>query len=309
MYRESIRNSYDQFAPGYRRIADYLLNHYQDAAFMTAAELGRQARVDTALVVRFAQRLGYPGFPELITDVQEDVKRDLRAVYEPPVGDDSPSQIMRRDLMQDRNNLDYMLLHYDAATVERVITELTRARRIYAVGEGGYWVEAFVMRLVLLGFPAHMLPNEIMGQAAMTAESRKGDVFIGVTMTALSLTVAVTLKAAREAGAFTVGVVGSLSNPLASAVDAVLLAPAKTTGIMPSWSATASLLHGLTQALALQSRGPSSDWVLQAEHHRRLTQAMLKEQVAGLRDVLQSYNAPTSPASTADKPEAAGPAG
>ena len=77
MYRDRIRTIYEHLSPGYRRIADFLLTHYQDAAFMTAAEVARQATVDTALVVRFAQRLGYPGYPELIGDIQEDVKRDL----------------------------------------------------------------------------------------------------------------------------------------------------------------------------------------------------------------------------------------
>ena len=116
MYRDHIRTIYEHLSPGYRRIADFLLTHYQDAAFMTAAEVARAATVDTALVVRFAQRLGYPGYPELIGDIQEDVKRDLRAVYEPPEGDDSPGQILGRNLLQDRNTLEYMRLHLDVET-------------------------------------------------------------------------------------------------------------------------------------------------------------------------------------------------
>jgi DNA-binding MurR/RpiR family transcriptional regulator len=67
-------------SPGYRRIADFLLTHYQDAAFMTAAEVARAAVVDTALVVRFAQRRGYPRYTERIGDLEDEVKRDHRAV-------------------------------------------------------------------------------------------------------------------------------------------------------------------------------------------------------------------------------------
>ena len=156
--------------PGYRRIADYLLNHYQDAAFMTAAEIARIVDVDTALVVRFAQRLGYPGFPELINEVQEEVKRDLRAVYEPPEGDNSPAQVYRRNLMQDRNNLDYSLLHFEAETVECVVKVLKEARRIFVAGEGNltYLCEAFAARLVSLGYAAHPVSQELAGQAAMS---------------------------------------------------------------------------------------------------------------------------------------------
>ena len=297
MYRESIRNSYDQFAPGYRRIADYLLMHYQDAGFMTAAEIGRQARVDTALVVRFAQRLGYPGFPELLSDVQDDIKRDLRAVYEPPAGDNSPGQMVRRNLMQDRNDLDYMLLHYDDAAVVRVITALTQARRIYVIGEGStaFLAEAFVVRLVALGYQAHLMSNEIMGQAAVGASMQNGDVFVGVMMTALSPSVSVAVKMAREAGVYTVGVVGALNNPIAAVVDAVLLAPANSMGPMPSWSAIAALLQGLTQAIALQNREPAANWLLNSDHYRQLVLATLKVQLEGIRDTLQTFSSAPEP--------------
>ena len=83
MYTERIQEIYSDLSPGYRRVADYLVNNYRDAAFMTAAEVGRASKVDTTLVVRFAQRLGYPGYPELIEEVQERVKEDLRSAYEP----------------------------------------------------------------------------------------------------------------------------------------------------------------------------------------------------------------------------------
>ena len=136
MYRDHIRTIYEHLSPGYRRIADFLLTHYQDAAFMTAAQVAEQATVDTALVVRFAQRLGYPGYPELIGEIQEDVKRDLRAVYEPPAGDDSSGQILRRNLMQDRNTLEYMHLHLDVETVDTVVDAILNASRLFVVGEG-----------------------------------------------------------------------------------------------------------------------------------------------------------------------------
>src|SRR5512136_743984 len=120
VYQERIREIYVHLSPGYRRIADFLLNRYQDAAFMTAAQVGKAADVDTTLVVRFAQRLGYPGFPELIDDIQADVKRDLRAVYQSIPEDSTPAGIVQQVIIQDRNNLEYVLLHTDPATIQKV---------------------------------------------------------------------------------------------------------------------------------------------------------------------------------------------
>ncbi len=201
MYRDRIRTIYEHLSPGYRRIADFLLTHYQDAAFMTAAEVARAAVVDTALVVRFAQRLGYPGYPELIDDVQEDVKRDLRTVYEPPEGDDTPGQVLRRALMKDRNNLEYMQLHLDVETLDVVVETMLDASRLFVVGEGNanYLAEGFARQLLILGLSAHALSGELMEQAIQMASIRPGDVFLGLGLTAMTPGVSVMLKLARSA--------------------------------------------------------------------------------------------------------------
>ena len=155
MFREGIRALYGQFSPGYRRIADYLLNHYQDAAFMTAAEIARIVDVDTALVVRFAQRLGYPGFPELINEVQEEVKRDLRGGLRAAGGRQfagpglSPQP--HAGPQQPRLTRCFILTQRRSRCVVKVLKEATR---IFVAGEGNlsYLCEAFAARLVSLGY-------------------------------------------------------------------------------------------------------------------------------------------------------------
>lgn len=294
MYREGIRALYGQLSPGYRRIADYLLNHYQDAAFMTAAEIARVVDVDTALVVRFAQRLGYPGFPELINEVQEDVKRDLRAVYEPPEGDSSPMQIFRRNLMQDRNNLDFALLHFDTATVESAIEVLAKARKIFVAGEGSlnHLGEALVERLVSQGFSAHPISSELAGQAATSAAITADDVLIALGMTAMTPGAAVVLKVAREQGAKTIAVVGAASNPLAAVAEFVIYAPVNTVGLIPSWSAIASVLHALAQALALNGPDVGANWASRTDRFLKIYSETLSQQLVDVRTAVRQLAPP-----------------
>lgn len=289
MFREGIRALYGQFSPGYRRIADYLLNHYQDAAFMTAAEIARGVDVDTALVVRFAQRLGYPGFPELINEVQEEVKRDLRAVYEPPEGDNSPAQVYRRNLMQDRNNLDFSLLHFDAETVECVVKVLKEAKRIFVAGEGNmsYLCEAFAARLVSLGYAAHPVSQELAGQASMSVTLGPDDAVLCIGMTAMTPGVAVVLKVARDLGAKTVAIAGSATNSIASVAQYVLYAPVATVGLLPSWSAAAAALHGLSQALALADPDRGATWNAHNDRFLRVYSDTLRDQLSDVQTTLK----------------------
>lgn len=292
MFREGIRALYGQFSPGYRRIADYLLNHYQDAAFMTAAEIARIVDVDTALVVRFAQRLGYPGFPELINEVQEEVKRDLQAVYEPPEGDDSPIGVFRRSLMQDRNNLDYSLLHFDEETVESVVDVLKGAQRIFVAGEGNlsFLCEAWVGQLVGLGYAAHAVPSELAGQASMSTTLNQKDVVLCVGMTALTPGIAVILKVARDAGARTVAIAGSATNVIASVAQHVLYAPIDTIGGLPSWTAAASTLHALSQALVQADPSRGGDQTAHADRFLRIYSDTLRDQLSDVQTTLKQIS-------------------
>jgi DNA-binding MurR/RpiR family transcriptional regulator len=292
VYRDSIRAIYEHLSPGYRRIADFLIAHYQDAAFMTAAEVAKSAQVDTALVVRFAQRLGYPGYPELINDVREDVKRDLRAVYEPPAGDDSPVQVFRRNLMQDRNNLDYLLLHLDLDVVQQIVPLLAKAPRIFVTGEGDahFMAEAFASRLRIMGVSAHALSGGLVGQAAHAATIRQDDVFIGISMTSMTPGVTVILKVARDAGVKTIGIVGALTNPLAAVAELLLLAPVTTAGIMPSGTAVAAVLYGLSQALAIYRGEPTAEWAMRTDHYLDTYSDMLRHHLTGVRETIQAYS-------------------
>lgn len=260
---------------------------------MTAAEIARNVQVDTALVVRFAQRLGYPGFPELIEEVQEDVKQDLRKVYEPPEGDSIPTHVFRRNLLQDRNNLDYMLLHLDDETIDKIVHLLAAAPRIFVGGEGNanYLAQGFAMRLLVLGYPAHWINIDLAGQAAISSTVRPDDVFIGIGTTAMTPGVAVILKVARNLGAQTIGIVASVTQPIAAAAEHIVHAPVRTDGVMPSWTAIAAVLHGLTQALAACRGEPTLDWVLRSDYFMRNYTDLLRQQLVSARDTLAEYTA------------------
>jgi DNA-binding MurR/RpiR family transcriptional regulator len=294
VYQERIRQIYEQLSPGYRRIADFLLNSYREAAFMTAAQVGHAAQADTASVVRFAQRLGYPGYPELIAEVQEEVKSDLRRVYEPGPDEQSVGALFRRSLLEDRNNLDYILLHPQDDEVASIVETLEKARRIYVVADGvaRSLAGAFGMRLTALGFNTCELPGDTLSRAALTAWLGPEDAFLGISLSGATPGVAVALKIAREQGAHTVAVVSALTNASARAAECVLLAPAKTTGIMYSITAASTVLQALLQVLTARMQDKPADWVMRTDHLMQRYVEVWREPIASMHDIVQEYNRP-----------------
>ena len=55
---EQIRDRIDQFTPRQRQAAEYILQNPEDLAFMSIADLSRQAGVSQATIVRFCNTLG-----------------------------------------------------------------------------------------------------------------------------------------------------------------------------------------------------------------------------------------------------------
>ena len=73
---ESIR----RLSKGHKKIAAYIKENYDKAAFMTAAALGKKVGVSESTVVRFATELGFKGYPELQRALQQMIKSKLTAV-------------------------------------------------------------------------------------------------------------------------------------------------------------------------------------------------------------------------------------
>ena len=86
MVHERIRDSYPTLSRSYRRVADYILANQFDVAFMTATQLAVAVQVNTTTVVRFAQGLGYTGYPDLLEAIRQRVRAEIHAARgEPPV--------------------------------------------------------------------------------------------------------------------------------------------------------------------------------------------------------------------------------
>jgi DNA-binding MurR/RpiR family transcriptional regulator len=102
---EKIKNEYSKLSKGQKLIANFILENYDKAAFMTAANLGKSIDISESTVVRFANRLGYEGYKELQKDLQELIKNKLTTIQrlnlvESEYSDNTNtmSRIMQRDM-------------------------------------------------------------------------------------------------------------------------------------------------------------------------------------------------------------------
>lgn len=252
MFREQIRKHYDHLSRSYRRVADFILGDYRTAAFMTAAALADTVEVDTTTVVRFAQRLGYPGFPELIEDIQSQVKLELSQTYMTASDSEELPDQVQAYVARDRASIEKALAHNTLDTIENVLDMLRAAPRIVVTGESfaAPLAESFAAMLREAGLPALYVGGDVYDRAAALSRVVRKEVVIGMTPVEGASGVAQVLRFARAEGAVTLACTPSLSSQAARAAEHLLYAPGENDGSFPSLTSLYSICNAIAQTLA-----------------------------------------------------------
>ena len=104
-----------QFSKGQRLIANYIVNHFDKAAFMTAFKLGTTVGVSESTVVRFASEVGFSGYPELQKALQELIRNKLTTVQRMDVTSDQLengnvlARVLGKDIEKIRRTLEQFI--------------------------------------------------------------------------------------------------------------------------------------------------------------------------------------------------------
>lgn len=286
MFHDRIRMAYEHLSPSYRKIADFLLKSYDEAAFMGASDLADHLNLDPATVVRFSQRLGYAGYPELLRSIQAQVKMELRSAYAVDTADESVGGLFQRFVRQDGGNLEQVMAHNPVAILEQAVNALKNAQRIHVLAEGyaAPLGEAFAYELRQNGLPAQYTASDLAQQASSLANVGPGVTLFGISVDDYAIDVAAAMRYAREEGASTIGCVGSLASPLARSVEVLLFAPATSNGPFPSLTASAAVLNALVQITGKrEAEAQTAAALRQQRAYLRLTEER-ERQAASLRE-------------------------
>lgn len=256
MYREKIREYYEHLSRSYRKVADYIMSNYYDVAFMTAAQLAYAVGVDTTTVVRFSQRLGYNGYPDLLHDVREQVKSEIYAAYQPkPLAPGDPAGVFKDRIEQEHQNLQQMLVQNPPDHLDAVAQLFEGIERIVVMGEGyaESAAEMVAQQFRHRGIPAEYLSNDAVKKAGTLMYLDGRVLVIGVSATAYGRDVARAMELARARGARTLGIIGSLASPVNRMSDLIVYAPTDAIGPLPSIVALVAALSGLVLIASKES--------------------------------------------------------
>lgn len=128
-----IKNEYNDMSKSHKRIADYFLNNYDNVAFMTASQIASCLTISESTVVRFAKIVGYPGYPALQKALRDAIKNKLTTV-ERFARYKGGKKDLRRVMAIDIENVRHIIDNFDSATMNAIIKEIIKAKKVYVLG-------------------------------------------------------------------------------------------------------------------------------------------------------------------------------
>lgn len=252
------------FSKGQRKIAKYVLDNYDKAAFMTAGKLGATVGVSESTVVRFASDLGYDGYPEMRKALQEMIRSRLTSVQRIEVAHETMDEenILHSVLTADMEKLRITLDEYDEASFNEAVDTILNAKHIYIVGMRSSTCLANFLGfyLNLLQENVHIIQDTAVSEVyEQIIRIKEGDVFIGITFPRYSSRTAKAMNYAKRAGAKCIGITDGKTSPFYGVADTLICAKSDMVSFLDSLVAPLSLINALIVSVGIRSKESISD--------------------------------------------------
>ncbi len=256
---EIIKEKYDSLSKGQRAIASFLIDHYDKAAFMTAADIGEEVGVSESTVVRFANTIGYSGYKELRNELHELVKTKLTTVQRLSMTDQysNKENALKRVMEKDIENIQKTISEIDYGEFEKAIELILGARNVYILGMRsssflagyiGFYLKFLVenSKVIVAG------PNDVFEQLLKVDSS---DVLLGISYPRYSRRTLEAIDFSKEKGCKIISITDSMDSPAAQEADITLIASNDMLSFVDSLVAPMSLINALMVTIGMAKSG------------------------------------------------------
>ncbi len=253
-----IQAQYPRFSKGQKLIAQYILANYDKVAFMTACKLGDTVGVSESTVVRFANALGYSGYPKLQAALQELIKNKLTTVQRVEMAKEylDDSTILNKVLKSDSDNIKGTLEEIDKKAFEDSANKLLKARKIYILGMRSSFTIAqylgFYLDIILDN--VHIIRMDMGDAFEQVVRINEEDVLVAISFPRYSKKSYQIVSYAKEKGAHIISLTDSLFSPVASIADNTLLVKSNMASFVDSLVPALSIVNALIVSVGMKEK-------------------------------------------------------
>ena len=248
------------FSKSQRKIAAFITENYDKAAFMTAARLGNTVGVSESTVVRFAAELGYDGYPEMRKALQDMIRNCLTSVQriEAAKGLLENQDILSAVLNSDIEQIRVTLEETNRDDFNSAVDAIVRAEHVYIFG-----LRSSAAIASFMGFYFNFLfenvrvvnENSVSEVFEQILRIGKNDVMIALSFPRYSKRTIKAMRYARDRQATVIGITDNVNSPIAEGADIPLCARSDMVSFVDSLVGPLSLVNALIVAVSTKAKG------------------------------------------------------
>ncbi len=252
-----INEKFNKMSKSHKKLATFVIDHYEQAAFMTAAKLGKAVGISEATVVRVAYALDYEGYPEFQEALAEWVKKKLNTVQSigAKYGTSSQAEILTSVLSSDIEKIEDTMEHIDAQAFEAAVDIILAAKHVYIIG-----LRSCKPLAQFLHFYLNMIRGDVyLLDSTSTSETfeqmlriNEKDAVIGISFPRYSMRTLKAMEMANDKNAKVITLTDTIHSPMCLYSSCNLLARSDMVSIVDSLVAPLSLINALVVALCLR---------------------------------------------------------
>ena len=256
-FMSEMTSKYGKMSKSQKIIASYISDHYDQAVFMTAAELGKTLRISESTVVRFAMMLGYEGYPEFQDALEEWVKDQLTDMQKSGIrfANSTQSEVLQSVLQSDMEKIHDTLVHMDPSAFDTAIDIILKAKRVYISG-----IRSCEPLAEFLSFYLSMVRSDVFclktTSMSETFEQMirigEKDAFIGISFPRYSMRTLKAMEFANDRNAKIISITDTIHSPMCMYSSCNLLARSDMVSIVDSLVAPLSVINALVVGLCMR---------------------------------------------------------
>jgi DNA-binding MurR/RpiR family transcriptional regulator len=259
-----IQARFDEFSRSQKDVAQYIVDHLDEAAFQTAEELARRANTSSSTVVRFSQALGFEGFPEL----QGAAREEYRRAHAAPVQGPGAAPLFSLDqsefetaLAADHVNVEETARKVSRRDVEAAIDAIAAAPRVLVIGTDQMAFFASYLRhlLALLDLRAEIVASPSQEALGRLSRIDADTLVVGLSAGRPHPLVVRAMKLARHRKAKTVAVTDATLSEVAKLAQIRLYYSSNSPAYVRSHTALLSLVQALAYGVYSRNAAQYAD--------------------------------------------------
>lgn len=254
---DRIEEKYAKMSRSQKKIAGFIVDHYEEAVFMTAAQIASNLQVSESTVVRFASGIGYCGYPEFQRALEECVKGKMGRTHrmDARYRNSSQEDILTTVMNADIRKLKETLAEVDSAAFGVAVDTILKAKTVYLMGLrscgplAGFL--AFYLNMIR-GNVVLLSSNSLSETFEQMLRISKRDCFIGISFPRYSMRTLKAMEFANDRNAKVIAITDSVNSPMNLYSSCNLFARSDMVSIADSLVAPLSLINALVVALCMK---------------------------------------------------------